>query len=91
MVEGTLQSNDFLPLKSPSEDSKVHQDSNSQNESSLGNVRVHSLTLSYNPGSMKCDSHASFFTRTFASLCLRHKPKVRFATIMDEKINWNTI
>jgi hypothetical protein len=34
----------------------VHGDSNSQSGISLGNVWVHSLTLSYTPGSMKCDS-----------------------------------
>jgi hypothetical protein len=33
---------------------------NSQSGSSLRNVRVHSLTFSYTPGSMRCDSWASF-------------------------------
>jgi hypothetical protein len=52
-------------------------DSNSQNESSLGNVKVHSLTLFCTPGSMRCDSRAFLLARTFASLCLGRKPKVR--------------
>ncbi len=43
----------------------LHQDSNSQSESSLGNVRVDSLTLSYIPKSMKCDSRASLLAHTF--------------------------
>jgi len=53
---------------------------NSQNESSLGNVRVHSLTFSYTPGSMRCDSWASFLARIVASPCLGRKPKARVAT-----------
>ncbi len=40
---------EFWPLQSPSEDSKVHQDSISQSGSCLGSVRVHSLTLSFTP------------------------------------------
>jgi len=42
---------------------------------------VHSLTLSYIPKSMKCDSRASFLARTFVSHCLDCEPKVKFATI----------
>jgi hypothetical protein len=54
--------------------------SNSQNGNPLGSVWVHSLTLSYTPGSMKCDSWASHLAHTFASPCLGHEPKVRVAT-----------
>jgi hypothetical protein len=43
-------------------------------------VEVQSLTLSYTPGNMKCDSQASFLACTFASPCLGHKPKVRVVT-----------
>jgi len=35
----------FWPLQMPFEDSKVHWDFNSQSESSLGSVRVHSLNF----------------------------------------------
>ncbi len=47
----------------------------------LGVWGVHSLTLSYTHGSMKCDSWASFLACTFASLYLGHEPKARVATI----------
>jgi hypothetical protein len=55
-------------------------ESNSQNGNSLGNVRVHSLTLSYTPGSMRYDSRASFLARILAGPCLGRKPKARVAT-----------
>jgi len=45
-------------------------------------VRVHSLTLSYIPRNMRCDSHASFLAYTLASLCLGCEPKVRVATLV---------
>jgi hypothetical protein len=46
-------------------------------ESSLGGVRVHSLTLSYTPGSMRCDSQASFLACNFASPYFGRKPKAK--------------
>jgi hypothetical protein len=67
-------------MKFPFENLGVHRDSNSQSGSSLGSVRVHSLTLSYTLGSMKCDSRASLFARTFTSPCLGCEPKVKVAT-----------
>jgi hypothetical protein len=70
----------FDPWKLFFKDSKVHRTSNSQIESSLGSVKVHSLTLSYTPGSMRCDSWASLFTRTFARLCLDREPKAKVVT-----------
>jgi hypothetical protein len=42
---------------------------------------VHSLTLSYTPMNMKCDSRASFLAHTFASPYLGHKAKAKIATI----------
>ncbi len=42
--------------------------------------RVHSLTHSYTPGNMKCDSQTSFLARTFASPCLGREPYDRVAT-----------
>ncbi len=47
--------------------------------SSLGSVGVHSLTFSYTPRSMKCDSQASLLAYTFANLCFDREPKVRVA------------
>jgi len=70
----------FNPLKSLFEGSTIHRDSNSQSESSLGNVEVHSLTLSCIPGSMKCDSRPSHLAHTFASPYLGCKPKARVVT-----------
>ncbi len=43
-------------------------------------MRVHSLTFFGIPGSMKCDSHASFLARYLASPCLGREPEVRVAT-----------
>jgi hypothetical protein len=55
-------------------------DSNSQDESSLGSVRVYSLTLFCTPGSMRCDSHASFLPHTATSPYLGREPKLRVTT-----------
>jgi hypothetical protein len=41
-----------------------------QNGSSLGNVGVHFLTLSYIPRNMNYDSHASFLAHDFINPCL---------------------
>jgi len=70
------------PLQLFSENLGVHWDSKSQSGSSFGSVRVHSLTLSYTLGNMRCDSQASFLARTLASLCLGCKPKARVATLV---------
>jgi len=70
-------------LQSLSEDSGVPWDSNSQSGSSLGSVRVHSLTLSYTPRSMRCDSMTSLLAHNLASLCLVCKHKVRVATFFE--------
>jgi len=40
-------------------------------------MKVHFLTLSYTPKSMRCDSRASLLAHTLTSLCLGHEPKVR--------------
>jgi len=61
------------------EGSRVYQDSNSQSESSLGSVRLHSFTLSCTLGSIRCASRYSLLARTLASPCLGHEPKVRVA------------
>jgi hypothetical protein len=58
---------------------KIHE-SNSQSGNSLGSVKVPSLTLSYIPGSMRCDSQASFLAYNLASPCFGCKPKARDAT-----------
>jgi hypothetical protein len=75
------QSNGFWPLKLLSKSLGVHWDSNSQNGNSLGNVRVHSLTLSYTPGSTRCDSRASPLARTLASPCFDCEPTSRVVTL----------
>jgi hypothetical protein len=67
-------------MQSISKDLKVHQNSNLQSGSSLGSVKVHSLTLSYIPKSMKCDSWTSLLARTFTSPYLSREPKARVAT-----------
>ncbi len=70
----------FDPLQLLSKNSEVHRSSNSQNGSSLGSVSVHSFTLSYIPGSMRCDSRASFLARTLANPYLNHEPKAKVVT-----------
>jgi hypothetical protein len=60
-------------------------DFNSQDEKSLGSVRVHCLTLFCTPMSMRCDSRVSFLARTFVSLCLGYEPKVNVATLLLEE------
>jgi len=49
---------------------------------SLKSVRVHSLTLSYTPGSIRCASRASLLARTLASPCFGREPKARVAIMM---------
>jgi hypothetical protein len=44
-------------------------------------VRVHSLTLSYTPGSMWCDSRASSWPATLQPFWISYKPKARVATL----------
>jgi hypothetical protein len=58
----------------------IHWDSNSQSGSSLGSVRVYSLTLSCTPRNMWHDSWTSFLARNLATPCLGRKPKARVAT-----------
>jgi len=52
-----------------------------QSGSSLGSVRVHSLTLSCTPRSIRCASRASLLSRTFAIPSFGHEPKARVTTI----------
>jgi hypothetical protein len=53
---------------------------NSQSGSSLGSVRVHSLTLSYTFENMSYNSRVSLLARTLASPCFGHEPKTKVAT-----------
>jgi len=74
-------------------DLKVHLDYNSQSDSSFGSVKVHSLTLSYTPENMRCESRASLLAHTLASPCFGHEPKARVATLGLQivgviKTNW---
>jgi len=72
---------EFWPMQSLYENSKIHQDSNFQSGSSLGSVKVHSLTLSYTPGRMQRNSQASFLARNLASPCLDYEPKARVTIV----------
>ncbi len=56
------------------------QKSNSQSGNSLGSVKVHSLTLCYTLGNMKCNSQASLLARTLANPCFGHEPKAKVVT-----------
>jgi hypothetical protein len=51
----------------------------SQSGSSLGSVRIYSVTLSFTPRSMRHDSRTSFLACNLATPCLGHKPKARVA------------
>jgi hypothetical protein len=50
-------------------------------ETPFGSVRVHPLTLSYTPKSMRCDSQASLLACNLASPYLGRKPKARVTTM----------
>jgi hypothetical protein len=56
-------------------------DSNSYNGSSLGSVRVHSLTLFANPRACDVTLRSPSWLATFATPCLGRKPKVRVAIV----------
>jgi hypothetical protein len=91
MIQNTIQSNGFRPLQSPSENSGIHWDFNSQNGSLVGSVRVDSLTFFCNPGSMRCDSQASLLARNLASPCLGRKPKARVVTLNQQNPHTRTL
>ncbi len=55
-------------------------DSNSQQRSSLGNVRVHNLTFFGIPESMWCDSRVFLLAHNLVTPCLGRKLKARVAT-----------
>ncbi len=78
-------SESLWPLESLSKNSKIHWDSNSQNGSSFGNVKVHPLTLSFTLRSMRCDSRASPLAHTLASPYLCYEPKAKVTTILFNK------
>jgi len=74
----------------------VHREPNSQSGNSLGNVKVHSLTLSYTPRSMLRDSQTSFLAHNLASPCLGCEPKARVAATkiisnMQERIGMSLV
>jgi hypothetical protein len=79
-IQGNFQSNGFLTLIIDFWRFENLSNSNSQSGSSLGHVEVHSFRLSHIPGSIKCDSQASFLAHTFASPCFGCNPKTRVAT-----------
>jgi hypothetical protein len=71
----------FDPWNRPLKVRESNWDSNSQNGSSLGSVRVYSLTLFCTPGSSRCDSQVSLLARNLANPCLGGEPKAMVATI----------
>jgi hypothetical protein len=58
-------------------------ESNSQNGSSFGSVRVHALTFFCTPRSTRCDSRASLLARNLANPCLGREPKPRVVTHLE--------
>ncbi len=74
------QSNYFEPCNRLLKIRESIWDSSSQNGSSIGSVKVHSLTFFCTPTSMRCDSWASFLAHTFASPYFGHEPKAKVAT-----------
>jgi hypothetical protein len=58
--------NPIVTLQSLSEDLGIDWDSNSQDGNSLVSLSVHSLTLSYTPKNIRCDSWASFLAHALA-------------------------
>jgi hypothetical protein len=50
-------------------------------------VRVYSVTLSYTPGNMRCDSWASLLACNLASPCLGREPKAKVATNYITKLH----
>jgi hypothetical protein len=79
----TSQSIGFWPLQLLSEHSGVHWDSNSQGGSSLGSVRVHSLTLFFTP-------RLPPLARNLVSPCLDREPKAKVTTtfISHQRGKW---
>ncbi len=77
MIQGMSQSNEFWPLQSPSKELGICWDSNSQNGSSLGSVKVHSLTLFCIHESMKCDSRAQSWLAPLQTFTLVMSPRLR--------------
>jgi len=63
------------------EHSAVRRDSNSQGGSSLGSVKVHSLTLLFT-------LRLPFLARNLASPCLGHEPKARVMTLKASDANF---
>jgi len=54
-------------------------------------VRVHSLTLSYTSGSMRCDSQASSWLAPLQPLCLGREPKAKVAIIFVATLTWPSV
>jgi hypothetical protein len=89
MTPRTLQCEVFWAFLSNSKHSGVLEGSKSPTLGVLGFTPtlgqsgvaiVHSLTLSYTPGSMWCESRASSWPTLLQPLCLGREPKARVAT-----------
>jgi hypothetical protein len=55
-------------------------DSNSQHGSSLGSVKVHSLTLFALPGTCEMTPESPFWPTTLQPPCLSHEPEAKVVT-----------
>ncbi len=69
-------------------------DSNSQHGSSLGSVKVHSLTLFGTPKSMWYDSRVFLLARNLATLCLSREPKAKAMIVYVQRKflgNWGYV
>jgi len=82
MIKKIPRSIRFWPLKLLFEHLRVHRDSNSQCGSSLGNVRVYSLTFFCTPRSMWHDSRTSLLATTLQPPCLGCEPKATVTKII---------
>jgi hypothetical protein len=76
MIQGISPFNGFSPMQILSKNPGVHQNSNSQSGSSFENVRVHSLTFSYTPGSMSVTPRLPSWPAPLQTLALVASPRL---------------
>ncbi len=90
MVWRTLRDIGFWPLQSLSEHSGVHRESNSQHGSSLGSVRVLSLTPFCTLGGMRIRLSGLVLATPLQAFCLGRELKAKVATIFFQIVIWIT-
>ncbi len=86
MVYGTLQSNEFWPLKLFSKNLRLQLPKWKFNWECVGSFpRILSHFWE-----CECDFRVAFSAHTFPCPCLSHKPKTRLVTLVNEKrIDWD--